>query len=435
MWSRRAFLRASTALGVASVGPPGVEAMARASQAVAGQDPDTTARDEAYWREIRQAFTLDPALINLNNGNSSPCPRVVYDAFTRHLSTTNLLPVHHRSRIEQSFDGVRQRLAAEFGCDTEELALTRNATEALHIAQCGLELSPGDEVVTTDQDYPRMLWAWDQRARREGIVITRIQFPVPATAAELVTRFERALTSRTKVLQFCHVTNVTGQLFPVRDISNLARQRGITTIVDGAQAVGHVPFALRDLDCDVYGTSLHKWLMAPHGTGFLYARRDHIARIWPLHPALDGQRNSMRKFEEIGTQPAAAYAAIADAVDFHAAIGAERKAARLRYLTLRWATALQRLPRIRILSSLDAGQTWGLATVAVEGIDANSLSQFLLERHGVVVSAVVSQGRPGPVFDFQGLRVTPQVYTAPSDIDRFVAGVEDALKNGIARRS
>ena len=151
----------------------------------------------------------------------------------------------------------------------------------------------------------------------DGIVIKRIQFPVPTTAEDLLRRFEEAITPRTRVLQLCHITNVTGQLFPVRELSLLARQRGIVTLVDGAQAIAHFSFALRDLGCDVYGTGLHKWLMAPHGTGFLYVRRDQIERIWWLQGALDSFRDDIRKFEEIGTQPAAARAAIADALAFH----------------------------------------------------------------------------------------------------------------------
>jgi len=429
MWSRRAFLRASTALGGGALAAraPEVEAFARASAAVAGQSPDAVAADEGYWAEIRRAFTLDTTLINLNNGNSSPCPQIVHDALKRYLDDSNRLPVHYRGLLEQRFDTVRRQLAQEFGCDPTELALTRNATEALHIAQGGIDLRPGDEVLTTDQDYPRMLWMWDQRARRDGVVVRRIQFPVPAAAEELLGRFERAITPRTKVLHVCHMTNVTGQLFPVRELSGLARQRGIVTIVDGAQAAAHIPFALRDLGCDVYGTSLHKWLMAPHGTGFLYVRRERIGELWPLQAALAGMQGDIRKFEEIGTQPAAARAAIADALVFHRAIGPERKAARLRYLTLRWANALRTHPRVRILSSLDPGQTWGLATFAIEGVNAATLVPVLLKEHQIVISAAVSQGLPGPVFPFSGLRVTPQIYTTLDEIDRFVAAMRQLL--------
>ncbi len=433
MWTRRAFLQMTGGVGTAAIAAKfnGVADVAAASAAVADRTPEEVAQDEFYWREIQQAFTLDRTLINLNNGNSCPSPRVVHEAYKRYLDFSNQLPVHFRGMIERNIETVRRRLAAEFGCDTEEVAITRNASEAMQIAQCGLDLKPGDEIITTDQDYPRMLTTWDQRVRRDKIKLTRFQFPVPTTADDLVQRFERAITPQTKVLHFCHITNVTGQLFPVQQLSRLARTRGILTVVDGAHAVAHFPFKLRDLECDFYGTSLHKWLLAPHGTGFLYVRRENIGKLWPLQATPARQNDDVRKFEQIGTHPAGARAAIAEALAFHQAIGAERKAARLRYLTLRWATALKQHPRVKLLSSLDPGQTWGLAMVSVDGLDARALSQFMFDKYRIVINAVTGGQPPSQVFDFQGLRVTPNVYTTLEEIDTFVMAMEDALKNGV----
>jgi selenocysteine lyase/cysteine desulfurase len=227
-------------------------------------------------------------------------------------------------------------------------------------------------------------------------------------------------------MHFCHVTNGTGQLFPVRALARLARSRGIVTIVDGAQAVGHVPVNLRELECDFYGTSLHKWLMAPHGTGFLYVRRERIQPTWPLQPALAGIGGDIRKFEEIGTQAAAARAAIPEALAFNRAVGAERKTARLRSLSRRWMTALVGEPRVRVLSDVD--QSPALGAFTVEGMPAPALVQRLFEQHRIIVSAVVSQGLPGPVIDFSAVRVTPNIYTTPDEIDAFVAAVRTALR-------
>jgi isopenicillin-N epimerase len=428
MWSRRAFLRLTGAAGASAMAPPiDLEAVAAATSQIGAEPADVVARDEAYWAEIRRAFVLDRTLINLNNGNSSPSPQAVHDAVKRHLDDTNLLPVYHRGVLEQTFETVRGQLAAEFGCDPAEMAITRNATEALTIVQSGLDLEPGDEVLTTDQDYPRMLWLWDQRARRDRIVLRRMQFPVPTTAGDLVRRFEQAITPRTKVIHFCHITNTTGQLFPVRELCRLARQRGILSIVDGAQAPGHFPVTLRDLECDFYGTSLHKWLMAPHGTGFLFVRREHIERLWPLEGALYSVRGDIRKLEEIGTQSAAPRAAIAEALAFQRAIGVDRKAARLHYLTRRWMDALRDHPRVKILSSANAGETWGLATFSVAGIAAPAIVQTMLDTHRIVVSAAVNQGRPGPVLEYSGVRVTPNIYTTVDEIDRLVSAVRDVI--------
>ena len=249
-----------------------------------------------------------------------------------------MLPVHYQTMVARNIQTIRRRMAAEFGCGEDELALTRGASESLQIVQMGLDLEPGDEVITTEQDYGRMLTTWDQRVRRDKIKVTRLQFPVPTTQDDLYERFEKAITPRTKAFHFCHITNLSAQMFPVQRLSRLARSKGIVTIVDGAHALGQFPFKLRELECDAYGVSLHKWLLAPIGNGCLYVRREMIPKFWPLQAAPDRQTNDIRKFEAIGTHPWPLRAALGEALVYHQAIGAERKAARLRYLTLRWAT-------------------------------------------------------------------------------------------------
>jgi isopenicillin-N epimerase len=434
MWSRRSFLRMGGALSTATLAAKAVDGLSyveAASAAVADRSPEDVAQDEFYWREIQEAFTLDRTLINLNNGNTCPSPAVVQNACKRYMDMSNMLPVHYRSDIERHMQTIRRGLAKEFGFDEDEVALTRNASESLQIVQNGLDLQPGDEVITTEQDYPRMLTTWDQRRRRDKIKVTRIQFPVPTTGDDLYQRFERAITPQTKVLHFCHITNLTGQLFPVQRLCRLARARGITTIVDGAHAIAHFPFKLRDLECDAYGVSLHKWLLAPIGNGFLYVRRDSIPKFWPMQAVPERQANDIRKFEQIGTYPTAIRAAIGEALAFHQAIGAERKAARLRYLTLRWANAIKGDPRVRIHSSLDPGQTWGLAMVGIDGVDARALSQFMMDRYRIVINAVVGGQPPQQVFDYSGLRVTPNVYTTLQEVDTFVEAMQEVLKKGI----
>ena len=433
MWSRRAFLGLGGALGTAVASRPftGLAHLEAATAAVADRSPDDVAQDEFYWREIQEAFTLDRTLINLNNGNTCPSPRVVLEATKRYMDMSNMLPVHYRGDIERHLQTVRRGLAKEFGFDEDEVALTRNASESLQIVQNGLDLAPGDEVITTEQDYPRMLTTWDQRMRRDKIKVTRLQFPVPTAQDDLYQRFERAITPRTKVFHFCHITNLTGQLFPVQRLSRLARSRGIQTVVDGAHAIAHFPFKIRDLECDYYGVSLHKWLLAPIGNGLLYVRRENIPKLWPLQAVPERQANDIRKFEAIGTYPTAIRAAVGEALAFHQAIGGERKAARLRYLTLRWANALKSNPRVKILSSLEPGQTWGLAMVGLEGIDSRALAQFMMDKYRIVINAVVGGQPPAQVFDYTGLRVTPNVYTTLQEIDTFVDAMHDAAKNGV----
>lgn len=430
MLSRRAFLRASGVVGTTTLAAAhaSLDHVLAASAALAGQSPDEAARDESYWRDIQSAFTPDRTLINLNNGHHCPQPRVVLDAVKRYMDLENQAPGYYGGMIGRNTETVRRRLAAEVGCDPEELAITRNASESLQIAQNGIDLQRGDEVITTEQDYPRMLTTWDQRARRDGIVVTRLGFPVPTTADDLYQRFERAITPKTKILHFCHITNLTGQLFPVQRICRMARQRGILTIVDGAHAVGHFPYKISDLEPDYYGVSLHKWMQAPLGTGFLYVRRERIAPTWPLQAAAASRNDDIRKFEEVGTAPAALKAAIPEALAFHQAIGGERKAARLRYLTLRWASHLKQNPRIRILSNLEPGQTWGLAMVTIDGIDAPKIASFLWDKYRIIVPGIVSGQPPAQRFDFQGVRVTPDIYTPLEEVDTFARAMEELAR-------
>ena len=301
--NRRAFLRMAGEVGSTAVlfGPAALARVEAAGQAMAGRTPEDVARDEFYWREIQLAFKLDRTLINLNNGFTSPMPRVALESVARYMDMINMLPVHYQGMVASNVQTIRRRMAMEFGCDPEEMALTRGASESLQIVQNGIDLKAGDEVITTEQDYPRMLTTWDQRMRRDAIKVTRLQFPVPATQDFLYNMFEKAITPRTKVFHFTHITNLTAQLFPVQRLSRLARSKGIVTIVDGAHALGHFPFKLRDLECDAYGVSLHKWLLAPLGNGCLYVRKDMIPRFWPLQAAPEQQDSDIRKFESIGT--------------------------------------------------------------------------------------------------------------------------------------
>jgi selenocysteine lyase/cysteine desulfurase len=424
MLTRRGFLQtAGAASALATFRPDALARVTAASAAVADRPPSEVAADESYWREIQQSFTLDRTLINLNNGYTCPSPRVVHEAYKRYLDESNQAPIYYMwNMLEPNVEQVRRKLAAEAGCEPEELAITRNASEALQICQLGIDLKPGDHVVTTNQDYGRMLDTWDQRAARDGIKVTKISFPVPTTnIGELRTRIEQAITPQTKVIHFCHITNLTGQLFPVRDISLMARSRGIKTIVDGAHAFAHFPYKLSDLECDFYGTSLHKWLLAPVGTGFLYVRRENIERLWPLTPPPAAKMKDIRKFEEVGTHPAASHNAIAEALVFHQAIGIERKSARLRYLTDRWAKRLEKNPRVKILSSREPNQAWGLANVSLDGMKAPQAYDFLWSKYRIITAAINHA-------EYNGLRVTPNVYTTLEEIDTFSEAIETLLK-------
>ncbi len=428
MLNRRRFLETMLAAGagIPVLKDDGLERLLGLARRVDGRLPAEVARDEDFWLGIQQAFTLDRTLINLNNGGVSPSPRVVQEAMRRYLEYSNTAPVYTMWQVlEPEIESVRRRLAASFGCDPEEMAITRNASEALEIVQLGLPLERGDEVLTTTQDYPRMLTTWHQRERREGIVVKEISFPVPPPSQDdLAERIERAITPKTRVIHVCHITNLTGQIFPVKRICQLGRARGIEVIVDGAHAYAHFPFTRDELDCDYYGTSLHKWLLAPHGTGFLYVRKAKIERVWPMMAAPPEMNANVRKFEEIGTHPAANHNAIAEALTFHEGIGPERKAARLRYLFQRWAKRLEKLPKVKILTPYDPAQSCGLASVAVEGVDVNKLVASLWDKYRIIVTPIVHK-------EFSCVRVTPNVYTTAAEIDRFGDVMEEVIRKGL----
>ncbi len=398
-----------------------------ATASAAGKPPAALAGDESYWSQIARAFDTDRTLINLNNGGCSPAPAHVLEGMIRDLRFSNEIPVYHMwTVLEPRIESARRDLAEEFGCDPEEMAIVRNASEALETLILGIDLERGDEVILTNQNYPRMIATWEQRARRDGIVVKQISFPVPPpSAADVVERFRKAITPRTRVIEVTHITNLTGQILPVRDIVRMARERNIEVFVDGAHAFAHFPFKRDDLECDYYGTSLHKWLFAPIGTGFLYVKKDKQKKIWPLMAAPASMDENVRKYEEIGTHPAANHNAIAAAIVFHRGIGAERKAARLRWLRDRWARRLQAAdPRVKILTPLNDTESCGIGFVHVDGLDTEKLQAWLWEKNRIMTTPILHA-------EFNGLRITPNVYTTPDEIDVFGEKMEEALRTGV----
>jgi len=388
--------------------------------------PTEIAADEDFWFEVAQAFTVDRTMVNLNNGGVSPSPAWVQDAMKRHLDFSNLAPSYTMwTVLEPQREGVRERMARQWGVDPEEIAFTRNASESLQIMQLGMDFERGDEVLTTTQDYGRMITTFKQRERREGIVLKQIKIPVPAEdPAEIVRLFAEAITPKTKAMLASHMINLTGQILPVTELTALARSHGIPLIIDGAHAMAHFDFSLGDLDVDNYSTSLHKWLFAPHGTGLLYVRRDKIPGIWPLMAAPERMDSDIRKFEEIGTHPAANYLAIGEALSFHQGIGAARKDARLVYLRNYWAEKLLLNDNAKLHTSLKPGFACGIANLDIEGVAPNDLRDYLWDAHRIIVVSINHA-------EFQGIRVSPSVYTTLPELDRFVDIVDRVAKNGL----
>ena len=396
----------------------------QAEPIAAGRPNVSVAEDETYWREIQRAFDLDRTMINLNNGGCSPAPTHVLEQMIRDLRFSNELPTEHMWRVlEPRIESVRRDLAKEFGCDPEEMAITRNASEGNETMIFGLDMKAGDEVIFTTQNYPRMQNAWKQRQRRDGVVLkpVKIETPVKSTQS-YVDHIAAAITPRTKVIEVMHISFMTGYIAPVREIVELAKPKGIQVFVDGAHAFAHFPFTRDELGADYYGTSLHKWLHAPIGTGFLYVRRDKIRTIWPLMAGSIEQEDNIRKYEEIGTHPAANHNAIAVAIAFNRGIGMERKIARLRYLRDRWAKQiLAASDRAHMITPIGPDASGAIGVFGIDGMDMGAL----LSKHNIVTTPMVTD-------EFKGMRITPNVYTTVDEVDLFADRVIKAMRNGVA---
>lgn len=432
MQSRRRFIHtlgAPVALAATGIPLTALKASAAHVARTLAEHPGTPADiagDEDFWFEVGRAFTVDRSMVNLNNGGVSPAPIFVQDAMKAHLDYMNKAPAYTMWAVLQpQKEAVRERLARAWGVDTEEIAITRNASEGLQICQQGFDLARGDEILTSTQDYPRMLTTFRQRGRREGLMMNQVTLPIPAEdPAAIVAAFERGITPRTKLILMAHMINITGQILPVKAVVDMARARGIPVIVDGAHAFAHFDFKISDLGCDYYATSLHKWLFAPIGTGLLYVKRDKIKSLWPLMAAPPEMDGNIRKYEETGTYPIANPLAIAEALTFHQGIGGARKEARLVYLRDYWAKKLTANPNVSLHTSLKPGFACGICTVEIQGVDPNALATWLFNTHHIIATPIIHP-------QFKGLRVTPSVYTTLEELDRFVAAMQTVATKGL----
>jgi len=432
-FQRRSFLAlVGKGLGLAALSSATVASLLKeiqaASNTVAHLTPAQAAMDEDFWFTIQNAFSVTRGIINLNNGGVSPSPRLVTEALVRYIWQQEDATAYTMWQIlEPQSETIRTGLAELFGCDREEIAITRNASESLEVLLMGMDFKSGDEILTTTQDYPRMLTTLRQREKREGLKLKLIKIPFPPeNLDEITAAFERGITSRTRLILMAHQVNITGQITPVKAVCDLARAKGIETIVDGAHSFSQFAFQQKDLGCDYFGTSLHKWLYAPKGTGLLYIKRDKIEKIWPLMAADSKQANDIRKFEEIGTHSAAPKLAIGEALLFHNGIGGKRKEARLRYLSRYWMNRLKDVPKIRFNTSFDPNQSCAIANVDIEGMNPSAVGSYLFDKHRIFTTPIIHE-------EFQGLRITPNVYTTLGELDRFCEVMEMIARQGIPK--
>ncbi|HYQ87591.1 MAG TPA: aminotransferase class V-fold PLP-dependent enzyme [Bacteroidota bacterium] len=431
--TRRDFLSsAGKGLGLASIAYSSIGALLKeidtSAKTIDHLSPEQSAEQEDFWSAIQKSFSVTRGIINLNNGGVSPSPRIVTEALIRYIWEQEDATAYTMWHIlEPQTETIRTGLAQLFGCDREEIAITRNASESLEILLMGMNFQPGDEILTTTQDYPRMLTTLRQRERREGLVLKLVKVPVPAKSLdEIVDAFKRGITAKTKLILISHVINSTGQITPVKAVCELARSKGIEVIVDGAHSFGHLAFQQADLGCDYFGTSLHKWMYAPKGTGLLFVKREKIEKIWPLMAAEEKEASDIRKFEEIGTHSAAPKLAIGEAILFHQRIGAKRKEARLRYLSRYWMNQVRNFAGVRINTSFDDAQSCAIGNVEITGIEPAALAGYLMDKHKIYTTTFALD-------DFRGLRITPNLYTTIGELDRFVEAMKTVSSKGLPK--
>lgn len=401
--------------------------LASANKKIAHLSAAEAAMDEDYWTTIQQAYTVSPSIINLNNGGVSPSPKIVQEAVERYNKLTNEGPSYYMWRIlDMGREPLREKLADLAGCDKEEIAINRNATEALNTVIFGLNLKAGDEVIGTKQDYPNMINAWKQRAAREGIAYKQISFQFPVEDDDMIVdAYEKAITPKTKIIHVTHIINWVGQIMPVKKIAAMAHKHGLQVICDGAHSFGLLSYNIPDLGCDYFGTSLHKFLSAPIGSGLLWIKKENIKKIWPLVCNDKPEGADIRKFETLGTRSFPIEQGIGEAINFHLGIGSKRKEERIRYLKNYWAEKVKDIPKVKLHTSLKWNYSCAICGVSIDGMTPGELDAALFNTYKIHTVGIVWE-------NISCVRITPHVYTRPKDLDKLVKAITElaAKQNG-----
>ncbi len=382
--------------------------------------PQQLAAREEFWLEVRRDYRLRPDYINLESGYYCMMPEEIVERYTQHIRDVNFLHSRYMRTVQfPNKKRVHSKLAELADCAPEQLVVTRNTTESLDTIIGGFPWQAGDEAVMAAQDYGSMLDMFAQQAQKHGIKNTIVQIPNhPESDDEIVNLYAQAISPKTRLLMVCHMVNITGQILPIQKITQMAHQKGVEVMVDGAHAFGQIAFSLRDLACDYYGASLHKWLSAPLGAGLLYVKKNKIAQIWPRFAEGGLEEDDLHRLNHTGTHPVATDLTILDAIQYYRMLGIERKEARLRYLQQYWTAQVRDLPHITLNTPQDPKRHCAIGNVGVKGMPPRQLMDTLFEKYQIWTVAI---DRPG----VQGVRVTPNVYTSLEELDAFVKALQE----------
>ena len=392
-------------------------------QEIESKSATEAATDEAFWATIRKGYKLKPDYINLENGYYNFLPEILLESYLQHIREINYQGSYYMRTVQfENKKNMSNAVAGLVGCSPDELIITRNTTESLDMIIGGTQWNAGDEAVMAEQDYGSMLEMFKLVARKYGVVNKIISIPNhPKNDEEIIELYANAFTSKTKLLMIPHMVNITGQILPVQKICDMAHARGVKVIVDGAHAVAHIRFSIPDLHCDYYGASLHKWLSVPLGAGMLYVKKDNIANIWPLLAEGDRKEDDISRLNHIGTHPAATDLAIANAIEYYALIGAERKEARLRYLQQYWTSKVRNMPNVIVNTPIEDARACGIANVGIQGVKPSLLAETLLKKYNIYTVAI-------DYANVQGCRITPNVFTTTNELDVLVSALTELAK-------
>lgn len=370
--------------------------------------------DAAFWNKVRADYTLTDAYINLESGYYNIIPQPTLKALQAHIEAINLRGSHYM-RNDQFPDKKRvvQSLAEVVGCEADSLILTRNTTESLNSVIKGIPWKAKDHIIFANQEYGAMQQMIRQVAKRFNLAITNLDIPMhPESDEEIVAQYEALIKPQTRLILVSHMVNITGHILPIKKICDMAHGHGVEVLVDGAHCIGHFDFKIDDLNCDYYGSSLHKWLATPLGCGLLYINPKHQDTLWPLFTEDHQMTEGIQRFGHQGTHPVYHDLAIENAITYYQALGPHRKEERLRTLATRWMDALRDHENIRLNTPNQKERYAGIANVGLKNMRASELATKLMDKHGIFTVAIEGAG-------VDGCRITPNVFTTDEEIDEF----------------
>ena len=418
---KRQFIKDLVLTGIAM--PLGFSGMAKAFASHSEKSPSVLAEDNAFWEQIRQQYILKPDYINLENGYYNFLPQPILNKYIEHIKEINYQGSYYMLTVQWENKQKSVIALAEIaGCSPDELIITRNTTESLDTIIGGIHWQAGDEAIMAEQDYGAMLDMFKLVSERHGVVNKIISVPNhPKDDAEIVALYKNAITPKTKVILVSHMINITGQILPIKKISEMAHQYGVQVMVDGAHAFAHIQYSIADLGCDYYAASLHKWLSVPLGAGILFVKKEHIKNIWPLFGDNEKDQNKIKRINHTGTHPVHTDLTIPDSIAYYQMIGPAKKEARLRYLQQYWTSKVKDNSNIILNTPTKPDRSCAISNVGIKNMKPAILAERLMKEHKIFTVAI-------DYANVQGCRITPNLYTTTKELDVFVAALNTLSK-------